>query len=245
MSMPHLPIERLAELGGEEPMPLEREHLASCATCAAELEAYQRLVALAGDEHRRIAPPLTEWASLRTKLIAEGLLATPDVAPASQRVTGRMVAAVARLAAVFLLLASGTVVGRMSAGMPVEEALALNRLYFSGDSGSLGTNVAMDGEEFASTAAAYAALQQAQIEYERASQYLAANDSAATEYGSEVLQKRLAALDRMAEISLAEVQERPQDPVMNQVLLTTVGAREMTLTKLGTALPVGTRLTRW
>jgi hypothetical protein len=103
----------------------------------------------------------------------------------------------------------------------------------------------MDGQEFASTAAAYSALQQAQIEYERASQYLAANDTASAEIGSEVLQKRLAALDRMAEISLAEVQQRPQDPVMNQVLLTTVGAREMTLTKLGTALPVGTRLTRW
>lgn len=242
--MLHLPIERLAELADGDPTPLEREHLGACATCAAELEAYQRLVTMAGDERRSIAPPQTNWESLRTQLLSEGLLVTAESRVPSTTVP-RIVGMARRAAAVVLLLASGTVIGRMTAGMPVEQALAINRLYYNGDSATLGTNAGMDGQEFASTAAAYAALQQAQIEYERASQYLAANDTVSSEYGSEVLQKRLAALDRMAEISLAEVQQRPQDPVMNQVLLTTVGAREATLTKLGTALPVGTRLTRW
>jgi hypothetical protein len=240
--MLHLPIERLAELGDSEPTPLEREHLATCDTCGAELQAYQHLVSMASDERRHIAPPTTQWGSLRSQLIEEGLLVTAE-SRIPQKETPRVLVVAQRMAAALVLVVGGTVFGRMSAGLPVEEALALNRLYFGTDSS--GVSLAMNGQEFASTTAAFAALQQAQIDYERASQYIAAHDTTSSEYGSEVLQKRLAALDRMAEISLGEVQQRPQDPVMNQVLLTTVGAREMTLSKLGTALPVGTRLTRF
>ena len=240
--MLHLAIERLAELGVDEPTPLERTHLAECETCAAELQAYQQLVSLARDERRRIAPPLTEWGRLRVKLLAEGLIATTDV-PAEPKATPRFISASVRVAAALALVAGGTIFGRFSAGLSVGEALALNDIRFGGP--SAGSAMGVNGQEFASTAAAYEALQKAQIDYENASAFIAVHDTTSAEYGSEVLQKRLAALDRMAEISLAEVQERPQDPMMNQVLLTTVGAREVTLTKLGTALPAGARLTRW
>ncbi|NUQ13433.1 MAG: hypothetical protein HUU26_14065, partial [Gemmatimonadaceae bacterium] len=57
--MQHLPIERLAELADGDPTTAERDHLAGCAMCAAERSAYQRVVAMAADERRRIAPPIT------------------------------------------------------------------------------------------------------------------------------------------------------------------------------------------
>jgi hypothetical protein len=57
---------------------------------------------------------------------------------------------------------------------------------------------------------------------------------------------RLAALDNvMAEIRGA-LKEAPQDPVINQYYLQTVGAREATLRQLGTTLrPAGVSLNRF
>ena len=51
--MPHLLIERLAELADSEPTAAEEEHLAECAMCAAERVAYYRVVSMAADERRR------------------------------------------------------------------------------------------------------------------------------------------------------------------------------------------------
>jgi hypothetical protein len=55
----------------------------------------------------------------------------------------------------------------------------------------------------------------------------------------------LAALDEMAETSLKALAEAPADPIINQVYFTTLGARNMTLGKLATALPTGSRLSRF
>jgi hypothetical protein len=60
-----------------------------------------------------------------------------------------------------------------------------------------------------------------------------------------MLRTRLAALDEMAETSLRVLDYAPADPIMNQVYLTTLGARNMTLGRLATALPVGSRLSRF
>jgi hypothetical protein len=213
--------------------------------CASELAAYQRLVALAADEHRRIAPPLTSWGALRGELLTTGVIVTPVTAD-SPTPAVRLFASARRIAAALLLIAGGTVFGRLTVGVPVREALALNDMRFAGLGDSTGgAQATMSNQEFASTASALAALQKAQHDYEHAAQYLAVNDTTSSESSSELYRARLAALDRMAETSLRELQRRPQDPIMNQVYLTTLGARNLTLTKLGTALPVGTRLTRF
>ena len=68
--MLHLSSERLAELADGEPTVAEAEHLAACAICATERSAHQRLLSLAGGERGRIAPPLTEWATLSQQLRA-------------------------------------------------------------------------------------------------------------------------------------------------------------------------------
>jgi hypothetical protein len=236
--MLHLPIERLAELGESEPTVTERAHLAECTMCSTELAAYQRLVAMAADERRRIAPPLTSWGTLREPLRDEGLIITQEHQIAQRR-RSALLGRVGRVAAMLLLLAGGVVIGRFSAGLPMAEAIA-----FVPVRDSLG-NGTMSVEQFATTKAAMDALREAQREYERAAYYLATHDTTNVESTAEVYRTRLAALDEMAEASLRALEQAPADPIMNQVYLSTLGAREMTLARLGSTLPVGARLTRF
>ena len=111
--MLHLSSERLAELADSVPTPAEREHLATCATCASERDAHRRVLSLAADERVRLAPPLTDWDTLAGALRAEGILATP-----LEQHTRRWARPVLRAAAAIVLVAGGTVLGRMSAGAP-------------------------------------------------------------------------------------------------------------------------------
>lgn len=237
--MQHLPIERLAELADGEPAGAEREHLAGCAMCAAELAAYERIVAMAADERRRIAPPISTWGSLSQELRLEGLIVTREEATARKAFTDRLTRWGARAAAGFIILATGLVSGRVSAGMPLRTALAIPEA----DAGS--SQLAMSTEEFASTASALQVLQRAQQDYERAALYLASHDTSLTEGATEAYRTTLAALDQMAETSLRALSEAPADPIMNQVYFTTLGARNMTLGRLATALPTGSRLSRF
>ena len=78
--MLHLSSERLAELADGEPTIAEAEHLAACAICATERSAHQRLLSLASDERDRVAPPLTNWASLSARLREEHIIAS-DLSP--------------------------------------------------------------------------------------------------------------------------------------------------------------------
>jgi hypothetical protein len=234
--MQHLPIERLAELGSTEPTAAEREHLATCVMCASERAAYERVVAMAADERRRIAPPLTDWGSLRTELRDQGMIMTAAEAEVGRAWSERVSRGARRIAAAAAILALGVVSGRMSTGMPLASALAL--------AGGMDMTVAsLSADEFTSMASALQVLQRAQEEYERAALYLASHDT--SEVASELLRTRLAALDEMAETSLRALGDAPADPIMNQVYLTTLGARNMTLSRLATALPVGSRLSRF
>jgi hypothetical protein len=144
------------------------------------------------------------------------------------------------VAAALLLVAGGVVTGRFSAGLSLSEAVAFGRP--SGDSLSEGS---MSVEQFASTQTAMEALRKAQREYERAALFLATHDTTNVESAADVYRTRLAALDEMAEASLRALEQAPADPIMNQVYLSTLGAREMTLARLGSTLPVGARLTRF
>lgn len=238
--MQHLLIERLAELADSEPTAAEEEHLAECAMCAAERVAYYRVVSMAADERRRIAPPITTWGLLSEELREQGLITTKEQAIAKKRFIDRFNVVFWRSAAGIGILVTGLVSGRMSAGLPLRSALAL------GDSDAgLGTQVALSAEDFSSSAAAMQVLQRAQQEYERAALYLAHNDTSTSEANTESYRTTLAALDEMAETSLRALSESPADPIMNQVYFTTLGARNMTLGKLATALPVGSRLSRF
>jgi hypothetical protein len=236
--MSHLVIERLADLADGEPTANEREHLAECVMCSTELEAYQRVLGLAADERRRIAPPLTDWGTLGARARAEGLVTAPI--QAMPRQGSRIIGMMSRIAAAAVLVLGGTVVGRLSAGLPAAEALAV-----TGFRPASTDSVPSAGDEFASPSAALTALESAQHAYERAALYLASHDTSTFEGSPDVYRSQLAALDVMAEASLQALQEAPADPVMNLAYRSALGWRERTLSKLGTALPVGTRLTRF
>jgi hypothetical protein len=107
------------------------------------------------------------------------------------------------------------------------------------------SELAMNPYDFASTAAAMQVLQRAQQDYERAALYLANHDTSTAEGASEAYRTTLAALDEMAETSLRALSQAPADPIINQVYFTTLGARNMTLGKLASALPTGSRLSRF
>ncbi|MBC7897702.1 MAG: hypothetical protein H7066_19950, partial [Cytophagaceae bacterium] len=125
MSTLHPPTERLAELVDGTPTLFEREHVTACARCTKELESYRRLVSLANDERRRIAPPITTWGLLSEELREQGLITTREQATARTVFSARVTSIAWRTAAGIGILVAGLVSGRMTAGMPWRAALAL------------------------------------------------------------------------------------------------------------------------
>lgn len=244
--MLHLPIERLAELVDGGATPPEREHLLACVSCTRELEAYRRLVVMAGDERRRIAPPLTDWDSLGSRLRSERLIVTGD-APRRGR-SHQVIEAFRRAAAVIVLVGGGAVLGRMSTGLEVVDAVAFrpnsavqaeSALVQGAAPATLASNT---GEGFATAQDALAALDLAQRQYEQAATWLASHDTSSSELAPEQYRTRLAALDRTAETMQQAMRDAPSDPYINQYYMATLSAREQTLRRLGTTLPVGNKL---
>jgi hypothetical protein len=100
--------------------------------------------------------------------------------------------------------------------------------------------------EFKSPEEAWATLNRAGEEYQRASAYLSASNSdIPMPTNPDTYRTRLAALDNVMTEMRSALHEAPQDPVINQYYLATVGAREATLRQLGTTLPAGARLNRF
>lgn len=236
MSELHLPIERLAELADTVPTPFEREHLQGCARCARELEAYRGVVSLARDERRRIAPPITDWTSLRGALDAEGLVARPGrrMRPA-QRWAWRAASAV-------VLVGGGALAGRLSAGMPMGGFGVASNVPVVGDPITVPVS---EGASFRSSDEALAQLERAQRAYEDAAAYLAAHDTTSGERAPDQYRTRLAALDMASETFEQALTDAPVDPILNQYFMATMNAREATIRRLGTAMPASVRVGRF
>ena len=250
--MLHLSSERLAELADSEPTIAETAHLAACATCAAERSAHQRLLTLAGDERDRLAPPLTNWASLSARLREEHIIASlvatdtsvvPLVAPRRHR---RLWLAGIRAAAGLMLAVGFGALGRMSAGasaVPSAEELTTLADQFVNPKIRV---VIPSTSGFGDVEEALASLEDAQRQYDRAVAFIAAHDSTPqSPEAGDVFRTRLAALDEMAETSRQALADAPADPVLNQYYISTLGAREVTLRQLGSALADGKRLSRF
>jgi hypothetical protein len=258
--MLHLSSERLAELADGEPTVAEAEHLAACASCATERSAHQRLLSLAGDERDRIAPPLTEWATLSQQLRIEGIISdhvptapgtnvVPFVAP---RPRNRAWLAGLRVAAGLVFAVGFGALGRMSARAPVvpsaTEVRDLARAVVGRSVDKLMPPALQGGDTspFSNVEEALASLETSQRNYDRAVAFIAAHDSTPTSPDAgEVFRTRLAALDQMAETSRQALTVAPTDLVLNQYYLSTLGAREVTLRQLGSSLGQGQRLIRF
>lgn len=252
----HLDSERFASFDYDAPTTDELAHLAGCAACRAERQAFVTLQSMAtamATPPAPDAPRLIEWEQLAGDLRREGLLTSPPVvdnvhddARLSVRAidgVSRQVNTIAparratpawlRVAAALTLTAGGALMGRYTAGGSTAGSA----------SGAPVVSVANSGDDFGSVQQASEVLYRAQRDYERASLWLAANDT--TVHDRDVYRARLAALDQMMAASRAALREAPQDPVLNQYFLSAYTAREATLQALGGALPVDKSLERY
>jgi hypothetical protein len=248
--MSHLPTDRLAALGDEEPTPAEAAHLVSCAACATERVAYHTLVVMARLERDTIALPLTRWDSIARALTAEQAPVSPPSLvleqPAAPRtVTRRFARLPLQVAAGLLLVAGGMIAGRASAGaglLPVGPGGgSTSQASIDDGTGRPFANVSATGADstpFTSVEQARQAQMQSEAIYQLAAAFLAQNDTAGAGDGSPVAYRsRLAALDQVLSTTREAMRQAPHDPVINGYYLTTLGQREATLRQLNTVLP--------
>ena len=228
--MSHLNPERLAELADGIPTAEESAHLATCQACARERRAHEAVLELARITGEHELPPLTTFEVLSEQLRLEGRISSGDP------VRGRFSSGAwwMRAAAAVLLMASGVVVGRLSAGEGGQSAAQ---------------QVATDAAAvpaFESADEARASLLRAERDYRGALTWLAQNDSGATDLqGPDAYRARLAVLDELAGAARRGVDEAPYDPLLSQYYLSTLAARQATLEQLDGALPTGVRLTQF
>jgi hypothetical protein len=251
--MSHLSTDRLAAVADETVTAEEATHIAGCWDCRAEVAAYRRLARLSA-----MAPvpmePLTSWSRLAPQLRAEGIIVeatriaaggapptvvrgahystgTGDVLPMRQR--SGAPAWMLRAAAGLALLLGGVAAGRVSAGLPL---LGI-------PDGGLPIATATG---FRTNDEALQALTSAQQQYQTAAAFLAAQDSSRfVGMNQDAYQTRLAALDEIAAAARTALYRTPQDPMLNQYYLTTLGAREATLRQIGATAPETRRLERY
>lgn len=241
--MYHITPERIAALADEPATLPERTHLSDCVECNANLAAAQRLVHMALTETPAIERPITSWARLGPALRAEGLVTRPmntgeyatEVTPIERR-RGMRYRWVGQAAAAALLVVGGAAMGRASASLPP------GTLASRGAANTQDTN-------FKSTTEAMNVLQQLSGQYQRAVAYLAANDSSVTLRGrdaADLYRARLDALDQSVAATRAALYRAPQDPVLNNYYIQSVGARDLTLRQMGQVVPVSsTKRTRF
>jgi hypothetical protein len=195
---------------------------------------------------------LTRWESIAGALTDERLVGTTVTAapersgtiPARGR-TVRFLRTPMRAAAGILLLASGAVIGRLSAGpLPFGPSGSTTASTSTPSGGAAATLVARlpDSVTFASVEEARVTQLRSELLYQQAAAFLARHDTAGQfDYNPGVMKSRLAALDQMISTTREAMREAPHDPVINGYYLTTVGQREATLRQLNTVLPASLR----
>lgn len=231
--MRHLTSETLARLVDEEPSGDERDHLASCPRCAAELDALRdQTDALASMPDRR--PPADGWSDLEERLRGDGLLR-----PAGDESFRRAGApAWLRAAAAIVLFLGGAAVGTAATRAISGEA--------GGEAGSeAGSEAAAVAEVEPPASASVADASPDELSVDRAAQRLVAAEEQyvdaliqyrrlARESGEEADAAadpagRFAALEALVATSRAALREAPADPFLNGVLAGAVAERQATL----------------
>ncbi|MFN8883742.1 hypothetical protein [Gemmatimonas sp.] len=271
-SSPHLAAERLAAFDDVPLSAGELAHLAACADCRTEYEAVTAVVAMAGalgaQPPSPDAPRLVEfdailagvgrseaaragasWVTGGQNAAAAQHVVRPGADSPATMAPRRAVASRWRQAAAALVLVSGgAMLGRFTSGTSLTGAsvslagAAVGARRAPVAPVSLAERPFAD-ETYGSVEQATLALNEAQREYERASLWLASNDT--TMRDPEVFRARLAALDQMMEASRVALRDAPQDPVLNHYYLAAYSAREATLQALSSALPVDKIIERY
>jgi hypothetical protein len=266
--MQHLESLRLAALDHDPATAAELAHLAACAGCRAERDAYTALAQLALDEKAveaaADAPRLTEWSALSRRLRDEGLIRStgehslPAVsdAPLVIRSLHGADLSTGHQTPVVPLGTSGSQRRHVAPWMRVAAALVLvlggavmgrvtseHGLIPGG--GATAAQVASDARTSAMTAgsADFGSVEEATgvlLTAQRDYELAALwlASNDTTVHSPDVYRARLAALDQMMAATRAALRDAPQDPVLNQYYLAAYTAREATLQQLVGTLPV-------
>jgi hypothetical protein len=175
-------------------------------------------------ERSRAQEPLNEWRTIAARAREEGLIREEI----GQRWSGQPWM---QAAAAVLLLVGGIAIGRTTLGLPSanqSQATAGNSVAANPVSSSAPRSAAT-GFSFASVDEATQALDRAVNEYNTASQFLASNNiSVKTRDSVAIYTARAAALDKIVNATESALRTAPEDPVINQYYLATMGARAAT-----------------
>lgn len=185
----------------------------------------EKLDELVAEEKARQQPPLNDWRTIAAKAREEGL-----IRESSSRgwVSGQPWV---QAAAAVLLLIGGIAIGRTTIALPsaIGTPGSANATIGGTPTSSESPAATTSDASFASVEEATASLDRAARDYERASRFLAANNtSGANKDSSAIYTARLAALDQVVNATESALQTAPHDPVINQYYLATMGARVAT-----------------
>ena len=256
--MQHLETERIAAFDHDEPSSAELAHLAACTVCRTERSAFsalnQRSMHMGDAPAYPPAPRLTNWESLSTRLRAEGLIVgtattaivqdghvSQPIALESwwQRAKPRNNSEFFRaVAAVLIFTVTGAGINQL------QNDRAASATAVGGTStASIDLGLGLGNTGFASLDEATKALAQTERQLDGISTWITSNDPSGTK--SDILRKRLAALDRVIAAAYAESQIAIRDPVLDHYFHSAKASRELTLKQLRGALPVGRSLERF
>jgi hypothetical protein len=189
-------------------------------------------------ERSREQAPLNEWRTIAARAREEGLIRDSQ---SSRRWASSQ--PWLQSAAAVLLLVGGVAIGRATIALPsaVEgSTVSATSSAMTATSANKSSGSAPSSASFASVDEASAALNQAVDAYQRASEFLAVNNASAGSGDSVAMYSaRAAALDKIENATVSALRTAPDDPVLNQYYLATMGARVATQQMV--ARPVGLR----
>lgn len=216
--MEHLTQDTLARLVDERPSPDEREHLAACDRCAEEFRAF-RLQSDALGGLPALRPPSGDWESLETRLVAEGLIRTPET---FRRFGFAAAPAWMQAAAAIVVFLGGTGFGlALTKGTSVEGP--------SRESPLLPVSQISSAEE------AVRAVESAEQVYMRALvRYRQVTGGGSGPRVADPL-SRVTALEGLLAASQAAVRLAPTDPVFNGFLVNVLAERQEVLRQISTS----------
>ena len=183
----------------------------------------EKLDELVAAERAREQAPLNDWQTIAARAREEGLIRESS--------SGGWRQPWFQAAAAVLLLIGGIAIGRTTIALPsaIGSSDSANSTIVGTPASSEYSAASTSDASFASVEEATASLDRAQRDYERASRFLAANNtSGASRDSSAIYTARLAALDQVVNATESALQTAPHDPVINQYYLATMGARVAT-----------------
>ena len=186
----------------------------------------EQLDQIIAEEREREQPPLNEWRTIAARAREEGLIRESS---SSGWVSGQPWM---QAAAAVLLLVGGIGIGRSTIGLPsATPTPAASPTATAPTPAAPGTSASFGSSDttFASLDEAAATLDRAVTDYKRATAFLAANNFSARSRDSLAMYSaRLVALDKVFDATESALQTAPNDPVINQYYLATMGARAAT-----------------